>query len=100
MVCIIYLQFNLPSLNWVKSDLPGLQFVIKIECVLEIHVTTQIHRYSYSILNLQNQVLSIGMYRVLAMYYLFDECFNLLEEKGTHLLDLLSAKNINTELQI
>lgn len=45
-------------------------------------------------------MLSIGMYRVFVTYYLFDECFNLLEEKGTHLLDLLPAKNINTELQI
>lgn len=98
MVRIIYLQFNLPSLNYGKSNLPGLQFVIKIECVLEMHVTTQI--FTHSILNLQNQVLSTGMYRVFAMYYLFDECFNLLEEKGTHSVDLLPAENINTELQI
>lgn len=90
-----------PASKWGKAYLPGLRFVIKTERALEMHVTIQIQRCSYTVLSsLQNQMLSTGTYRVFATYYLFDECFNLLEEKVTHLLDLLPAENINTELQI
>lgn len=93
MVFIIYLQFNLPSLNQEKSNLPGLQFVIKTECVLEMHATKIfIHRILIFITKCSPFECTV--------YYLFDESFNLLEEKGTRLLDLLPAKNINIKLQI
>lgn len=58
----------------------------------------QIQRHSHTALcTLPNQSFPLECTQPLLCtpYYSFDECFNLLEEKVTHLHDLLPAEDIN-----